>query len=348
MNSTMQVLLTGAAGTIGYEVIKRLVHDTGIRLTLFELENKRTRKLLSPFRQQANIIYGDLSRTEDVSRIPPGLDAVIHLAALIPPQADISPELTSKVNVTGTKTLVDYLETTSPHVFVLYSSSVAIYGDRLLTPFIKATDPIQHLEDVYARTKAEAEQYLCHSQLSWTVFRLAAIMKNHKMSGLMFQMPLSTKLEIATAEDTAQAFIKGIRKKNELEGRIFNLGGGELCQTTYREFIERSFRLYGLGKLNFPEYAFAGQNFHCGWMVDGDELENILHFRNATLDSYFTGTKRRIPFYVRLAGTLFRVLVKRSLLSQSEPYRAYRTRDKSQLERFFGHEEILQMYFNAQ
>ena len=76
-------------------------------------------------------------------------------------------------------------------------------------------------------------------------------------------------------------------------GKIFNLGGGEKCRLTYRQLLEKkAFELYGLGKLNFHPKTFAEKNFHCGYMVDSDDLEGILKFRTHTLNDYFLMTQK--------------------------------------------------------
>ena len=160
-------------------------------------------------------------------------------------------------------------------------------------------------------------------------------MKNHKISKLMFHMPLSTSLEICTPKDTAKAFVEAIYKRKVLSKQVFNLGGGEKCRISYEKFLEKSFHLFGLGKLNFPLNTFAQHNFHCGILIDGDKLENILHFRNDTLETYFAETNRSIPFFTKLFSTLFRVIIKRILSKQSEPLKALKNNDKQLLKHFF-------------
>ena len=90
-----------------------------------------------------------------------------------------------------------------------------------------------------------------------------------------------------------------------------------------------------LGKLNFPEHAFAEQNFHCGRLIDGDELENLLHFRKDTFDSYFEKTKKSITAFQRFIIWLWHPFIKWILLLQSEPYQAYRRKDEKLLNHFF-------------
>jgi len=336
MKDLIKVLLTGASGTVGIEVLRQLVLQEDVKLTVFDKKTRRATKLFGPFNDRLNIIYGDLCNADDLKQIPDDIDVAIHLAAIIPPLADENPGLTYQVNVEGTKRIIDLLEKKSPRVFLLYSSSISVYGDRLSNPYITVSDPLQPSDgDVYARTKIEAEELIQNSKLDWSIFRLTAIMKNHKISKLMFHMPLSTMLEICTPKNVAKAFVGAINRRDVLSRRIFNLGGGAECCITYEKFLEKSFILFGLGVLNFPPFSFARRNFHCGILKDGDVLENILHFRSDTLDTYFAETKRSISFFTRFGCTLFRVLIKKGLLRQSEPFKAFNTKDNLLLMHFF-------------
>src|SRR5690625_7664771 len=93
------------------------------------------------------------------------------------------------------KNLVSCLEELSPDAFLLYSSSVGIYGDRLDNPYISIDDPIPYPElDEYSKTKVDAESIIKESDLDWSIFRLSAIMGKHKMSKLLFHMPLETSI----------------------------------------------------------------------------------------------------------------------------------------------------------
>jgi len=340
MSSSTNILLTGASGTVGIEVLRQLVGNAAVRLTIFDKKTSRTTKLFAPYKNQITIVYGDICKDDDLLKIPDNIDVAIHLAAIIPPMAGKDPTLTYNVNVLGTKKIISMLEKKSPNVFFLYSSSISVYGDRVLNPYITIQDPLHPSDgDLYGRTKIEAEELIRQSKLDWSVFRLAAIMKNHKISKLMFHMPLNTQLEICTPKDTARAFVRAINNKELLCGKIFNLGGGEKCRISYKLFLEKSFLLFGLGKLNFPLHTFAQRNFHCGILDDGDVLENILHFRQDTLVSYFKDTKQSITFTTRLFSTLLRVFIKRGLLNQSEPLKAMKSNNLKLINHFFLKQE---------
>lgn len=330
------ILLTGASGSVGYEILQQLISKKQYHITVFDIKSKNSQKKLKKFNNKCNIIYGDISSKSDVDKITKNQDVVLHLAAIIPPLADDSPPLAEKVNVQGTKNLIESLQKNSPQAFFVYSSSVSVYGDRVKNPNIKVGDPLIPSEgDEYAVTKITSENILRNSRLNWTIFRLSAIMGNHKISKLMFHMPLETSMEICTPKDTARAFVNSIEQQAILSNKIFNLGGGISCRLTYRELLSQSFKIFGLGALNFPEKAFAEKNFHCGNYIDGDDLEAILHFRRETKEDYFNKVASELNPIIKIFTICFRCIIKKILLLKSEPYRAYHQKNTVMIKRFF-------------
>ena len=335
----MKILLTGGSGAVGQNVLTEITKDKNLEIVAFDMKNKKSEKIFKPFLDRITVVYGDISKKEDLLSACKDIDCVIHLAAIIPPAADLYPDLAHKVNVVGTRNLIELLEEHSKNAFFLYASSVSVYGNRLKNPLINIGDPMSPSEgDEYAKTKILAEEAIENSKLDWSIFRLSAIMGagNHKISGLMFHMPLATSMEITTPTDTGRAFAKAIYKREELSKRIFNLGGGEACRITYEEFLSTNFVIYGLGKLNFPEKAFATHNFHCGFYEDGDKLEEILHFRTDTMESYFEAVKKSVSPLKRFFAGLFRRDVKRMLLKKSDPMKAIKDQDKALINRYFN------------
>ena len=337
MKNRPKILLTGASGCIGFEVLK-LMHQQREKfdITVLGTTSKRSLKRLSSFKDGITIVYGDITNNNDVKKVCVNLDYVIHLAAIIPPLADENPELALKVNTTGTENLIRNIEQLSPDAFFIYSSSISVYGDRLDNPLIKVEDLLIPSErDEYAKTKINAEHIICSSKLDWSIFRLTAVMGDHKISKLMFNMPLATSLEIATPEDTARAFLLAIENRSGISKKIFNLGGGLSCRTTYEELLIQMFEIFGLGKLTFPNKAFAEKNFHCGYYKDGDDLENILHFRNDTMESYYIREKLKIPLWRKWLTYIFKSQIKNLLLKKSEPYKAYINDDRIESQHYF-------------
>ena len=332
------VLLTGASGGIGFEVFQQLLYTEKCNLTIFIRNSRKNKKRFKAYVEQVKIIYGDLSNEESLKQICEPYDTVIHLAAIIPPIAYKSELKTNEVNFLGTQLLIRHLENYCPKAFFMFSSSVAIYGDRLENPEIRVSDILHNDdEDFYVQSKIKAEKAVRNSRLDWTIFRLTAILgvNNHKITGLMFHMPLETPMEITTPSDAARAFVNGLERKKILSKKIFNLGGGKSFRTSYRELLAENFKINGLGKLNFPENTFAEKNFHCGYMMDSDDLEDILQYRRHTLSDYYRLNREAVPIVRKYLTIMFRGLIKFFLRQMSEPLRASKSNVIKERERFF-------------
>lgn len=338
MKTRKKILLTGASGTVKQEVLKQLfVLNNMYDITVFDTKSTTAIKTFKPFKKEINIVYGDITNDNDLNNICFDKDIVIHLAAIITPLADEKPELSFQVNTLGTENLIKFLELHSPNAFFLYSSSISVYGDRLNTPMITVNDALKPSEgDEYAKTKIAAERIIQNCKLDWSIFRLTAIMGGHKISKLMFHQPLKTSMEIATPMDTARAFVNAVDKQKQLSKKIFNLGGGENCRILYDDFLSRSFKLFGLGRLDFLPKTFAEKNFHCGYYKDGDELNEILNFRKDTLESYFEKEKSKVSFFKKIGVSIFKNWIKKYLQRQSEPYTAFINHDTKMINHYFN------------
>ena len=334
-----RILVTGAAGAVGLETVKQLSKLTE-KYEIFALAKDKAehRSILKKCcADKIHVFYGDIRNKTTTDKIAENIDFVIHLAAVIPPLADEFPRLTEEVNLGGSRNLISSLEEKSPKAFLLFTSSIAVYGDRLKNPIIKVGDKLNpSLGDEYAQTKVKAENEVRNSKLNWSIFRLTAIMSpKQKFDPLMFHMPLETKMEICTTHDTANALIKAIEKKEQLSKIIFNLGGGENCRITFRKFLNQNLKNSGLGENSFPEKAFATGNFHCGFYADSDDLNNILDFRTENLEDYYRQFKAVVgPFKIAMAK-LFKPFVIAYLLRKSDPLNAIKNNNREMIKRFF-------------
>lgn len=340
MSEKIKVLLTGASGAVGRAVLHELVRrNQEFDLTVFDKKSKASRSILHPFKKKIQLVYGDVSDKNATREVCKNKDYVIHLAAIIPPKADELPDLAYRVNVLGTKNLIENLKAFSPNAFFIYTSSISVYGDRVKNPAIRIGDPLKPSKgDAYAVTKIEAEKLVKESGLHWTIFRLTAIFgpSNLHLNPLFFHMPLNTSLEIATTHDTGYSLVQAIPHSEALQNKIFNLGGGEPCRISYHDFLQRSFPLFGLGNFDMPEKAFATQNFHCGIYADGDDLEKILHFRSETVEELLQQMSSRIPQWKRWLTQLFSKQIKKSLIKKSEPLNALKQKNIPLIKRFYG------------
>ena len=72
----MKVLLTGAFGNVGLSTLKELL-DKEYEVRVFEVYNRKNRKLARKFKNRVEIIWGDLRNKEDVNKAIQNQELVI-------------------------------------------------------------------------------------------------------------------------------------------------------------------------------------------------------------------------------------------------------------------------------
>jgi len=309
MEALMKVLITGAFGNVGRSAVTAVLENND-SVRILEAPTRHNLALSRTCAQGCEVLFGDVRDPEAAARAVHGVDAICHLAALIPPAADRNPELTWSVNVGGTQNLINAaLKEPKPPRFIL-ASSISIYGDRVRDFWIRTTDQLKaNDDDEYGKTKIEIERLLRGSGLPFVILRLSYIVWKKKLQcdPIMFRMPPATKLEVCHTEDTGRAFANAVHADNAL-GRTFNIGGGPSCRTTYRDYLDRMFGLFGLKNSRaLPDSVFAKGGFHCGWYADSDEAESVLHFQRKTIEDYYSEVKQETAarrFFARLVRPL--------------------------------------------
>ncbi len=341
-----KILLTGAFGEVGIETLKELVRRSNYDIRVFDLKydslNKINRKKIAKrYIKQIKVIWGDLRNYDEVLTAVNEIDVVLHIGALIPPAADKFPEEAWKINTGGTENIIKAIEVQNKKPRLIYTSSISVYGDRIKNPKIRVGDPFNpSMGDKYSVTKIEAEKLIQSSNLEWTIFRLTAIMNPRmKIQPIMFHLPLDTSLEICRNTDTGYALVQAI-ECDELVGNIYNLSGGEKCRIIARDYLKANFKIFGLDPNLIPENAFATRNFHCGYYVDGDILEELLHFQREGLKEHFDAVKECVLTSLKLATKILpKRVIKNYLLRMSEPLKAIKRNDEDLIKRFYGTRE---------
>ena len=319
----MKVLLTGAFGNVGLSNLQELLNKH-YKVRVFEVYNKKNRKIAKKFKNKIEVIWGDLRNREDVNLAIQNQDIIIHLAAIIPPLADANPELAESVNVGGTKNILDAINEQPKKPKLLFSSSVAVYGDRRNNPMIEVSDSLAPSKgDYYAITKISAEKLIRESGVDFAIFRLTYITSIDKlnMDPLMFHMPLDTSIEICDTKDVGLALANAIECK-DIWGETFNLAGGQQCRITYREYLNDMMEIFGLGRDFLPEEGFNDKDFHCGYM-NTDKSQNLLRYQKHTLEDYYKDVKKKVGPKKHFMPAI-KWMIRLNLLKRSESYRRHK------------------------
>ena len=277
----MKVLLTGPFGNIGSHTIPELLRE-GHEIRAFDLDLPATRKVAREVGRKVETVWGDVRDARAVARAVEGVDAVLHLAAAIPPEADEDPARTRAVNLDGTANVVKACQGRSRKPRLLLASTFDVHGHTLSKPPPrKETDPLV-ATDPYTESKIAAEALVRESGLEWCIFRFTdvPVIGLRDPHPIMFEIGLDNRIEALHADDAATALSRALRTK-EVWGRVLFVGGGPSCQLTYREYLTRMLGSMGLEML--PAEAFSEAEYATDW-VDSEESQRLLRYRRRTFD----------------------------------------------------------------
>lgn len=149
----MKVAITGAAGLFGHG----LVRVFGARHTIFPLSH-------------ADVEISDSAAVRAAfGRLRPRI--VIHPAGIADPDVcEADPALATRVNVEGTRNVVEAARECGGHV--VYISTDAVFDGTKQTPYIETDAP--NPRSVYGRTKFQAEQIVRSAPEHW-IFRVSVM-----------------------------------------------------------------------------------------------------------------------------------------------------------------------------
>lgn len=288
------VLITGGAGSVGRSLVARLRHE-GRAVRVFDLPMMNYAGLEGA--EGIDVIKGDITDADAVWRAVDGVDAVIHLAAILPPASERDRTKTFAVNVDGTTHIVHALESLAPHAVLVFSSSVSTYGDTTReAPPVRITHP-QHAIDVYADSKIAGEQVLLSSKAAWVILRIAGIaVPAFQEPPAVWPFMPEQRVELVHRDDVVTAIHRATTVP-EARGHIFNIAGGPTWQTTGRRYVERLYDLMGV------PHEEAKYRDTPGWVdwYDTAESQQRLGYQNTPYDLFLTQIKAEVD---RLMGDI--------------------------------------------
>ena len=248
----MRPLVTGALGAIGSAVIRRLVEE-GDRPVAFDL--RPDVELIEDVVSDVDVEAGDIRDWAKVVRVirEHDVDSVIHLAALLPDQAQQDPKLAMEVNVGGTIVICELARSLAMKRVVM-ASSKGVYkrvAGEFGHPSYKLLNEDYAIgpDGVYDISKYAAEQigmnYAHTHGLDFIALRFAATygpgrMARHGALAIRSSIIENAYHGVATVvpqggeqqddfvytKDVAQGLVKALRAEG-FTHRIFNIGTGK-------------------------------------------------------------------------------------------------------------------------
>lgn len=111
-----RVFITGATGNMGGAAFKELLlRSDRFDVVLLARPSKKNIRELAQYKDNpaVNVIWGDLTDYDSVLKGVTGADYVLHIGGMVSPAADMYPERTLKVNVTGAQNVIKAIKATT-------------------------------------------------------------------------------------------------------------------------------------------------------------------------------------------------------------------------------------------
>ena len=277
---TDPVLITGGAGSVGRQLVEMFA-EAGRAVRVFDLPMMDFSALED--RDGIEIVRGDITDADGVRAAVDGADAVLHLAAILPPNSERDRELTFRVNVGGTQNIIAAMEQVNRSARLVFTSSISTYGDTSADEPPVRVGHSQSAIDIYADSKIEGERLILESSLNNTVsLRIAGI------SVPAFLEPPTPwpfmedqRVEMVHRDDVADALFASASAP-EAGGKIFNIGGGPMWQLQGRDYVRDFFEVMG-APIELATYRDTP-----GWMdwYDTEESQRILGYQNRSYQHY--------------------------------------------------------------
>ena len=218
------VLITGGAGSVGRQLVEMFA-EAGRAVRVFDLPMMDFSGLED--RDSLQIVRGDITDADGVRKAVEGADAILHLAAILPPNSERNRDVAFNVNVGGTQNIISAMESANPDARLVFTSSISTYGDTSAEDPPVTTSHSQSAIDIYADSKIEGEKLIHGSSLTNTIsLRIAAIAVPAFLEPPdPWPFMEDQRVEMVHRDDVADALFASADAAGDGH-RVFNIGGG--------------------------------------------------------------------------------------------------------------------------
>jgi len=315
----MKVLVTGALGNLGVHTLHALLEE-GHSPVAFDLDSPRARKRAARLAGRVHVHWGDVTNPTSIRAALDGVDAVVHLAAILTPEK--APDLARRVNVDATRDLIGQMEVSATARRLIFASSQGIFGDvQDREPPLSVDTPVSPTDE-YGRHKVACEAAVRESRLQWSILRLAAAPPIRLIGYahdpfVLFEFSPEARFEYIHPADAGTAFARAVACEQAF-GKVLFIGGGEKCRMTHREFCNELMEAMGIGPLPAEAFVRTEVPRFLGDWLDTEESQRLLQYQTRGLSELKADMRKDLGAIVPLIR-LLRPLATRLLLRGS-PY----------------------------
>lgn len=284
-----KILVLGAGGTVGEYVIKYLLSEGRYEITAVDIKNKVTVNKLRKFRRRVNVIFGDVTDRVLIEALVKDHDYIFYLASAMPPLGNIKSGLSAAIDYGGCENVVRAINYYNPKCHLFLASTTSIYKD-IENPSVNSKIKLSN-SDYFERAKLDCEKLVKEKLKNYTIYRIPLVLSNPLEDAFIYDLE-DKKIDYITKEDCAYAFVKGIGYSKELNKKIFNLGSKDIVN--YKELRENILLRTGINIKYVLSKIFLSKDYKSPVCSDKDELEEIIKYRNDSLNEYYKRLKMRV------------------------------------------------------
>ncbi len=284
-----KVLVTGAAGNVGLSVIRYLLAEGKYDITAIDLPNKYVYNRLKKYRKRINVVYGDILDGNTVYELIKDQDYIIHLASCLPPLANIKEKLSDLIEVNGTENIVRAINFYNKKCMLIYASSTSIYNTN--NPVSTNSKPI--LEGLYNIAKIKSEELITKHIKNYVILRLSLVVGDLSNNKMIYNIPKNDMVEFISSDDAAYAFVKCIDKKDSINKKVLNIGGGDMCTLLFKDLKKMIILNHGIDSNIVTQSFYLNNKYYSPVLLDSNESNELLDYQRDSFESVSMRIKRK-------------------------------------------------------
>ncbi|MFI3261075.1 MAG: NAD(P)-dependent oxidoreductase [bacterium] len=285
-----KILITGAAGMIGMQLIKELINEEKIEITAVDLKNLKSQNNFKKYENKINVLYGDLTNRNFVESIVEKQDYIVHLATVQSPEVINNKELSELMELKITENFTRALTYFNTDCHFVYGSTTSVYGDKEKEVTVD-TKVKNTFKTFYDKNKYKSENLITKKIKNYTIVRMPLVLGKIDEDKILYNFKKDSIISTITKEDAALFFAEFLKNEKKVKDNIINISGDESFTLTYEDLISSFIKNNALSIKMIMSLIFLEKNNFSPVVSDTKEINKKLGYQKDTMSNYLSRVK---------------------------------------------------------